>query len=394
MNVPYFEIKERVIRLQAMLLREGFDGAFLFQNVDLFYCTGTMQPAVLYLPSQGEPLLLVRKNIDRAREESSISQIVPFDSLRRIPGLLSDVGHSPPQTIGLELDVLPAQFYLQIKKLFPSSRILDVSPAVRRCRMIKSSWEIDNLAKAGEMCARMIKEVPEILKPGMSELAAAGRLEISMRRQGHQGFIRRRGFNQEVFYGHILSGPSGAVSSYVGGPSGGTGIGPAFGQGAGTRPLQTGEPISIDYVGCYNGYIADQTRMFSIGRPDDEVLRAYDAACRVHDLILQRTCVGVSASMVYRWALEEIERLGLGAHFMGVEDSRVPFVGHGVGLELDEFPLIGAGFDLPLEENMVIAFEPKLVLPKHGLVGIENTFLLTRQGLTRLTLAPENFGIL
>lgn len=393
-NVPRSEIEHRVNRLRHTLAQEGFDGVFLFQNVGRFYYSGTMQPSVLYLPAEGEPTLLVSRNIERAWAESSLSQIVPCDSWRQIPGLLADRGHSEPQTIGLEMDILPVQHYLLVKDLYPGSRILDVSSAVRRCRMIKSSWEIENIVRAGEMCARMIQEVPEILKPGLTELELAGQLELSLRRQGHQGLIRTRGFNQELFYGHVLSGPEGARSSYIDAPSGGLGTGPAFSQGAGTRRLRAGEPISIDYCGCSNGYITDQTRMFSLGRPNDEVLRAYDAMRRVQDVIRERVRPGVTGSMVYQWALEAAERLGYRAHFMGLEDSRAAYVGHGVGLELDELPLLAAKFDRPLEENMVMALEPKAFLPAHGMVGIENTFLLTGDGLTPLTRAPETFGIL
>ncbi|MEW6665930.1 MAG: Xaa-Pro peptidase family protein [Thermodesulfobacteriota bacterium] len=393
LNVPLSEIDHRVNRLRQTMAQEEFDGVFLFQNVGRFYYSGTMQPAVLYVPAAGDPALLVFRNIDRAREESSLSRIVPCESWRQIPDLLAGQGLTRPQTIGLEWDILPVQLYMQVRSLYPSSRILDASNTLRRCRMIKSPWEIENLARAGEMCAGLMGEVPQILKPGFTELDLAGRLELFLRRQGHQGVIRTRGFNQELFYGHVLSGPEGIRPSYIDSPSGGSGTGPAFGQGAGPKQIRAGEPISIDYCGCYNGYIADQTRMFSLGRPDDEVLRAYDAMCRVQAVIQDRARPGITGSMVYHWALEAAERLGHGDHFMGLEASRAAYVGHGVGLELDELPLLAAKFDLPLEENMVIAVEPKAFLPRHGMVGIENTFLLTGEGLMPLTRASEEFGI-
>jgi Xaa-Pro aminopeptidase len=292
------------------------------------------------------------------------------------------------------MDILPVQVYRQVRSLYPSARFLDAGNAVRRCRMVKSAWEIENVARAGEMYARMIQEIPAILKPGLTELALAGEVELSLRRQGHQGLIRARGFNQEIFYGHVLSGPEGLRPSYIDSPTGGLGTGAAFGQGAGPKQLRAGEPISIDYCGCYDGYIADQTRMFSLGRPDDDVLRAYEAMCRIQEAIREKVRPGVTGSTVYGWALEAAERLGYGDRFMGLGKSRAAYVGHGVGLELDEFPLIAARFELPLEENMVLALEPKAFLPKHGMVGIENTHVLTGDGLIPLTPASEEFGVL
>ncbi|MBN1103307.1 MAG: aminopeptidase P family protein [Deltaproteobacteria bacterium] len=380
--------------MRQALVQEGFEGAFLFQNITRFYYSGTMQPGVLYVPAAGDPALLVFRNVERARDESCLSQIIPCGSWRQIPALLTECGNPQPQTLGLEMDILPVQQYVQVQRLYPSSRILDVSAWVRRCRMIKSAWEIENLVAAGEMVARMIEEVPAFLTPGLTELELAALVELSLRRQGHQGLIRTRGFNQEIFYGHILSGPEGVRSSYIDSPSGGLGTGPAFSQGAGPKRIRAGEPISIDYCGCYNGYVADQTRMFSLGPPADEVLKAYDAMRRVQEVVRERAKPGVTGSMVYAWALETAEGLGYRDHFMGVEGSQVGYVGHGVGLELDELPVLGARYDLPLEQNMVVALEPKAFLPKHGMVGIENTFLLTEQGFIPLTRASEDFGVL
>jgi Xaa-Pro dipeptidase len=389
--VPAVEIELRLQSIQEIMVRDGFDGVFLFQNMDLYYFSGTMQPGILFLQPREEPILFIRKNIDRAREESSLERIVPLTSLRDLPATLLDMEIPLPQALGLELDILPALTYLQIEKLFPAAGLLDFSIQLRRCRMIKSPWEIENLRQAARMTAALVQTVPDLLKPGLTELELAGRLESFLRHQGHQGFIRTRGFNQEVFYGHVLSGPEGTRASYIDSPSGGLGTGPAFSQGAGFKILRGGEPISIDYCGCSNGYIVDQTRMFSLGNPPAAVLEAYRAMIEVQELIVSRTQPGITADQVYHWAVETAARLGYREWFMGSGAARAAYVGHGVGLELDELPLISSRFNWPLEENMVFALEPKVILPEIGLVGLENTFLLTRQGLEALTTASETF---
>ncbi|MCU0580634.1 MAG: Xaa-Pro peptidase family protein [Desulfobacterota bacterium] len=392
--VPSFEIERRVRSVQDLFAQNGFDAGLLFQNLDRFYYSGTMQPGMLYLPVQEEPLLLIRKNLERAEEESSLSAIRPLKSLSGLGPLLAENGYGPPALLGLELDILPAHLYLQLTHIFPNSRLLDASSTLRRCRMIKSPWEIDNLTRAADLTAGLMARVPEVLRSGMSELELAGRLEAYLRREGHQGYIRTRGFNQEVFYGHILSGPEGTRASYIDSPSGGLGIGPAFSQGAGFKKLRAHEPISIDYCGCFNGYIVDQTRMVSLGEPAAAVRKAYDAMREVQEILKSRTRPGITGTEVYRWALEEAARLGYRETFMGSGTSRAAYVGHGVGLELDELPLLAETFDWPLEESMVLALEPKVILPEHGLVGIENTFLLTSGGLVPLTRAPEDFLLL
>ena len=48
--------------------------------------------------------------------------------------------------------------------------------------------------------------MPALLKPGLSELELAAALEYRLRLLGHQGLVRVRNWDLEMFYGHVLSG--------------------------------------------------------------------------------------------------------------------------------------------------------------------------------------------
>lgn len=392
--IPSSEIESRLRSLQDLMTQDGLDGILISQNVDLFYFSGTMQPGYLYVPSQEEPVFLAKKNIERALEESPLTNIIPIASPKEIPSVLAERGLSRPQILGLEMDVLPANSYRQLSAVFDEARIQDGSIEIRKCRLFKSPWEIENLTRAARMMTRMVLEVPKILRPGITELELAGRLEAFLRTEGHQGYIRTRGYNQEVFYGHILSGVEGVQASYIDSPSGGMGVGPAFSQGAGVKPIRAGEPICIDYVGCYNGYLVDQTRMFSLGEPPPAVKEAYLAVIRIQESLKLKAQPGIPCEQIYFWALEEAKRSGYKNRFMGLDQSQAPYIGHGIGLELDELPIFGKNFNWPLEVGMVFALEPKIILPEYGLVGIENTYLMTKTGLKPITTAPEDFRVI
>jgi Xaa-Pro dipeptidase len=392
--VPSSEIESRIRCFQELMTQEGLDGALIVQNVDLFYFSGTMQPGYLYIPNQEEPVFLSKKNRERTLEESPLNTIIALTSSKEIPALLSDRGLPFPITLGLEMDVLPANGYLQLRNIFKNSQIMDASILIRKCRMFKSPWEIENLMRSAQMMTNMVLEVRKIFRPGMTEIELAGLIEGFLRKEGHQGFTRLRGFNQEIVYGHVLSGPEGTKASYIDSPTGGVGLGPAFSQGAGLKPIRPHEPISVDSVGCYNGYFVDQTRMFSFGAPASPVKDAFQAILRIQKSIVQKAQPGVPCEQIYFWALEEAGRLGYKNQFMGTDLSRAPYIGHGVGLELDELPIIGQKFNWPLEPGMVLALEPKLFLPEYGLVGIENTYQMTEAGLSLITTAPDDFQIL
>jgi Xaa-Pro aminopeptidase len=223
----------------------------------------------------------------------------------------------------------------------------------------------------------------------MTEAEFAGRVEAQARRLGHEGVIRMRGFNQEMFYGQLLTGAGGAAATFLDTPLGGTGLSPAVAQGVSFRLIRRGDPVVFDFVAVREGYIADFTRMFVLGKLPEALVRAYDQALRIQDVVKGLARPGVTGEAVWSAALAAAESAGLGAGFMGHGPGRVRFVGHGVGLELDELPVLTSSDD-ELVEGMVFALEPKFVLPGLGAVGIENTFRVTAGGIAALTTAPEH----
>ena len=385
LNTPKAELDQRINKLQQRLRQNSIDAALILQRVDLFYFSGTFQQGSLYIPVDGEPILMVNKNTERARAESFLDTIVHLASPKRIPDIIKGKGYSLPGTLGLELDVLPTNMYLNYQKLFNGTDIKDISLAIRLQRAVKSSYELDIMRKAAERSDLVAEWVPDILREGITELELAGLIEAEARRLGHQGVIRMRLWGSEMFYGHLLSGPTGAVPSYLSSPTGGTGASPAIGQGPSYKTIQRHEPVMVDYMFAYNGYLSDHTRIYSLGALPQELLEAHAAMLQVQQMIKKVARPGLASGEIYDQALAKTRELGYEDHFMGAGGERVRFVGHGIGLEVDEFPFLAAGQKFELQPGMTIALEPKLIFPGKGVVGIENTHVVTEDGL-------EQFG--
>jgi Xaa-Pro aminopeptidase len=388
-TTPVEEISARTGNLQDHLRRLDLDGALLAQNTDLFYFSGTLQQGHLYIPALGEPVLMVRKHLPRARTESPLEKVVALGSPKEIPGILQRFGLPQPRRLGLELDVLPAQRYLGLCRLLPDTEMDDVSDAVRRVRSVKSPYEIEIIQEAARRADAVQAAIPGLIEPGISEVALAGRIEAEARRLEHQGVIRMRLWGAELLYGHLMSGANAAVPSFLASPTGGRGLGPAVGQGPSLAPVIPGVPILVDYVFAYNGYLADQTRIYVIGDLPDTLRRAHDAMVTLQDDLARRMRPGALAGDLYQWSLERAADLGYGEHFMGAAADRIRFVGHGIGLELDEYPFLAQGQSMELMEGMIVALEPKLIFPELGVVGIENTWRVTADGGRRLTRLPD-----
>jgi Xaa-Pro aminopeptidase len=393
-STPKEEIDRRIEQLQRRLEEAGVDGALIVQNTDLYYFSGTIQQAHLYIPTNGRPLLMVKKSLDRAKSESPLEAIVPLRSLKQLMKLIKEKGLKPPTALGMELDVLPTNNYYLYRKLFPEVEIQDISISIRMIRSIKSKYELNLIRKAASYSDQVAKRLPEIAEEGMTEIELAGRIEAMARKLGHQGIVRMRLFGAEMFYGHLMTGPAAAVPSFLASPTGGTAVNAAVAQGPSFKRLDRHEPILLDYVFAWMGYISDHTRIFAIGQLPQELVDAHHCMLELQDRIKVMAKPGTVTGEIYQAAVEMAEELGVGNYFMGAGDDRIRFIGHGVGLELDEFPFIAAGQKMTLEKGMVIAREPKLVFPGKGVVGIENTHVVTENGLEQLTHAPQKIVIL
>ena len=384
-NTPQAEIDQRIEKLRNQLEENNIGAALIVQRADLLYFAGSIQEAHLYVPVDNEPILMVFKSLDRAIAESALSRIVPLASPKAVPGVLDQYGYKVPSVMGMELDVLPANLYFTYQKVFEGKNLVDISHLIRLVRAIKSPYEIDLMRRAAEGSDQVAARVPELLREGMTELELAGKVEAEARKLGHQGIVRMRYWGGEVFYGHLMAGPSGAVPSFPRSPTGGSGASPAVAQGPSFRPIQRHEPVMLDYVFALNGYYSDHTRIFSMGEPAAELMAAHEAMLDVQALIKREARPGVKSGDIYELAIERTRALGYDKYFMGVGNERVRFVGHGIGSELDEYPFLASGQTLELQENMILAVEPKLIFPDKGIVGIENTHRVTENGL-------EQFG--
>ncbi|MFZ5752912.1 MAG: M24 family metallopeptidase [Bacillota bacterium] len=384
---PKSELDARITRFQIGLREQDVECALITQNVDMFYFSGTIQHAHLFIPAEGKPVLFVTKSTERARSESFLDCIVDLAQPKDLRGILSEFGYGSLKTIGLEGDVLPFNLYRRYEKLFSPAKAVDISPLIRSVRMIKSPYELELIREAGKMGSEIMAFVSENLRAGMAEFQIVGMIEKLSREKGHPGFIRTRGFNQDLVPVLLLSGPGGGVPSYANGPLGGSGATTAFPYGPCNRIIGRDESVIVDYEAWVGGYMTDMTRTFCVGRLPGYMERAYHVAVEIQELLKDLGKPGIKCEELFQKAREKVRKYGLIDHFMGMHRP-VSFIGHGVGLEVDELPVIAPGIATQLVEGMVIAIEPKFVFPK-GAVGIENTFVVGKQGLEHLTSFDE-----
>ncbi len=388
--VPAEELRARVATFQHALSVAELGGALMTHNTGLYYLAGTIQPVQLYVPTEGEPMLLVRRNGERVALESPFP-VHELTSLRDLPLKLSQRGVLP-DAMGLELDVMPVLTYRRYEKALAEVKWKDVGGILRAQRSVKTAWELEQIRAVRPLADAMLDGVRELLRVGLTEVEFAGMLEAKARSLGHQGRSWLRAYNQDMYWGHLLAGESGVAASYFDSPNGGWGLSPAKPDGAGFRIIAENSPVLVDYVAARYGYVLDQTRTAVVGKLPDELQRAYAATVAVQNGVIAAAKPGAVGSDLFKLALKIAEEQGIADGFGGLGDNKAKFVGHGVGTEIDELPLLAGGWHEPLQPGMVFALEPKFTHPSLGIVGIENTWLVTENGVERLT--PDDDGVI
>ena len=392
-KVPGSEIDVRTLKLQKELQTSEMDGLFIIQRVDLFYFSGTAQNGFMYIPADGAPLLFIKQYLPRAKEESSVGNIININSIKEIPRLIIDHYGKLPATIGFELDVIPVNDFNFYRSLFPESKCVDSSPLVLKIRRIKSEWEIAQMENTAEMSRKTFEYMQATIKPGISEMEFAGMFETYARKLGHGANLRVRHYQTEGYPWHVLSGKSGGMVGLLDSPASGAGTSAAFPVGAGSKKLCANEPIMVDLGSVLNGYHMDETRMFAIDSMPKRAMDASRVAIKIHDSVIEKAKPGITVGELFEHSVQLATSLGQELAYLGTPDHRVSFIGHGIGLELIEPCILARNRNHQLEAGMTFALEPKMVYENEFSAGVESVFLVTESGSRLISKVPVEIFI-
>ncbi len=393
------ELELRYQRCRAMLAAhlEQAVGLMVLNPVSIYYFTGTLGAGLLWLPREGEPVLMVRHGLERAKLESPLEAIYPFKSFSQVPGIAASAGSPLPEKPGV-IGVDAAGTSWSIGNLItsrlanysfvPADRIIDMT------RSVKTDWELKKLRLAGERHHHALYNIlPQRIAAGMSERDIAHKSWEVFFELGHSGLMRMSGSNEDIFLGHVAAGDSANYPSRYNGPVGLRGEHPSVPfMGYAGRLWNTDEPLTCDIGFCLEGYQTDKTQVYWTGCAiPDQVRDGHNFCIQVQEWLRSQLKPGSIPSELYAHCIRWAEKEGFAEGFMALDENKVPFLGHGIGLNIDEYPVIAKGFDAPLEAGMVMALEPKLGIRDLGMVGVENTFEVTESG--GVSISGEEFGI-
>ena len=191
-------------------------------------------------------------------------------------------------------------------------------------------------------------ETLEGLRPGQTECEVALALEFA---------LRSRGAQELAFATIVASGPNSANPHAV----------------PGTRALQAGDMVVVDFGARVDGYRSDTTRTLCIGRPSARQQAVFDAVRRANEEVQKRLRAGVTGVEMHQLAEEVLAAEGFGG-MMGHG------LGHGVGLDIHEEPCLNLRNSQPLPAGAVVTVEPGVYIPGELGVRLEDFGLVGEDG--------------
>ncbi len=351
--------KSRIDSALSLLFRKGLS-AFLVSNIrNIRYLTGFRgSSALLLLTRRGSFFITDFRYREQSLQEVQGAEItiVRRSLISKAAEILRKRGM---KRVGFEKDA-PYRLYHVLRRAFVP---VAVDGLVERLRMLKDQEEISLIRKAVLRAERAFLKVKPRIRPGISEMAIARRLEDSLRREG----CRSLPFPIIVASGERSALPHAEPTE---------------------RRLRPGDLLIVDWGGEAEGYFSDMTRTFLLrGRDLSEKIRLYRTVQRARERAVKSIAPGVQAKEIDASARGVIRDDGYG-DFFGHG------TGHGVGLDIHEAPRISWIGRETLREGMVFTVEPGIYLLGKGGVRIEDMVLVTGKGHRLLTGLPRKLEII
>jgi len=383
--------ENRVKILQQKIRELELFGALLFYSRDVLYYTGTAQPSYLVVLPQ-EYFLFVRSGFEFAVNDV----FIPREKIReerKLENVYRKVFPKSPanKKIGIELDILTAEQFSKFKMIFSGYEFVNVSPIVLEQRKRKDAFEIDKIKPACEAIDMGHHAVLSTLREGVTELELAAAVENAHRLAGHEGifFIRQPDFF--MGRGPISSGPnlfkiSGVVYTITG-----VGLSPSVPAGPSRRSISRGDLVIVDIPTLVDGYHADQTRTYIVGKANEKIATMYHKLKEIADYLIQAIKPGLKCSEIYQIAIEKSKELKVTYAFLNFGRGRKSrMIGHGIGLELNEPPVLSAYDNSDLLDGFIVALDMHMMDENVGVVKLEDMILITNSGNEILTKSPRH----
>lgn len=261
------------------------------------------------------------------------------------------------QVLGFESNEFIYSTYLRFKEKLEVKEFVPITDELTRLRRVKTAEEIECLRKAEHIGDIAFKEILAHIKPGVTEIEIAAKLEYIMKCNGAEKLS---------FETIIASGLNSAKPHAE----------------PGEKKIEMGDFVTMDFGCMYHGYCSDMTRTVVVGNADRKQREIYDIVLKAQTAVLDALKPGMKGKEYDKIARDIITEAGYGNCFGHG-------LGHSVGLEIHENPRFSVTEEDIIEVGNIMTVEPGIYIPDFGGVRIEDMVVVTEDGCENFAHSPK-----
>jgi len=350
-----FENAGEELDVVAIVNGEHVDANFFYISG---YRSGIFERNMLFLfPDRHVEVLTNALEEEAARQRKDYTVHVergsgPSERRRMVSSILKG-----SKRVGVNFQGVSHKDYQALETMLGSKKLIDVSDALSRSRMVKDPDELGLISKAAQIISGVVEGVPGLVKEGMTERALKAQIDYR---------TVESGADSPSFESIVAFGESSALPHYS----------------AGERRLRRGDNVLVDVGARYRLYCSDITRTFFFGRAVPSQREAYSKVLEAQTKAIEAIKEGAAGRAVHQIAarvIDESEFKGKFTHGLG----------HSLGLEVHDGPGLSLRNSAKLKRDMVVTVEPGIYLPGEGGVRIEDDVVVTKDSCELLTKCPR-----
>jgi Xaa-Pro aminopeptidase len=358
--LPEITVTGRLDRLRAAFDDHEIDALVVTTLPNVRYLTGFSGSAAVLivtgdlavLTTDGRYRTQSAEQLQRAGAADVEITIGPGTEQRQAALAALDVANAG--RIGLEAGNVTWSGQRSWADLLGDDKLVPTANAVEALRERKDAAEIARMERAAAIADAALFEVLPLLSQGISEEHFALELDTAMRRGGAES---------TAFETIVAAGENSAKPHHH----------------PGSRRINGGDPVVVDFGATFEGYRSDMTRTFCVdAEPEGELARIFQVVQTSQAAGAAAVRPGIAAKEVDDICRRIITDAGWAERF---EHG----TGHGVGLDIHEAPTVSQLGTAILEPGFVVTVEPGVYVPGHGGVRVEDTLVVTEDGARPLT---------
>lgn len=342
------------IRVLEILEAQKADAMLVLNRYNMRYITGfTGDTGVVYLSKNKQVVITDFRYIFQAQAEAKGYEVIDITSEGYAKTVAKIVREDGVKILAFEGSEMMYSSYTAYKKQMEDIELIPIGDELSELRMIKTAEELADIKMAEHIGDLAFTEILDFIKPGVTELEVAAKLEYSMKVNGAEGLS---------FSAIVASGINSSMPHAV--PS--------------RKKIEHGDFLTMDFGCIYNGYCSDMTRTVVIGKASEKQKEIYYTVLRSQQAVLDVLKAGMTGKAVDKIARDIIYDAGYkGCFGHGL--------GHSVGLYIHESPRASERYEKTIEAGMTLTVEPGIYVKDFGGVRIEDLVVITDGGCENFT---------